>query len=440
VNQQAGKPLFGDGPSGVQPLKIRKIAFVSPHCIIDYYNGASIATLQALQLLQTLGFECQAFCGSQLDAPRETSIDDLLARQPSPYEARSAKIDTYEARMIFILSKNVPITIFGSVSTRGDWLDEAEYAAFFTAYTKFLDAYQPDAIISYGGSQAAKNMMMLAKKRDIPVIFALHNCLYSSPDNFAWADYATVPSDFCRQFYWNNLRLACHKLPYVINHERVTVANHQPNFVTFVNPDPNKGVSVFATIAKSLAEVRPDIPLLVVESRGQADLLAQCGLDLRGLPNIHWMKATPDPRDFYRITKYLLMPSLWNEAFGLIAAEAMLNGIPVVGSTRGGIPEVVGSGGILIDIPASYMPQSREIPSVEEVAPWIEAIVCLWDDERYYLQLSAAARHEAQRWHVDRIAPLYRDFFSNLCHQPASPLVPSDYRASSGLKTMSDGK
>ena len=50
------------------------------------------------------------------------------------------------------------------------------------------------------------------------------------------------------------------------------------------------------------------------------------------------MPFTPDPRDFYPAvfarTRLLLMPSLWLESFGLVAAEAMLNGIPVLASTR----------------------------------------------------------------------------------------------------------
>ena len=37
----------------------------------------------------------------------------------------------------------------------------------------------------------------------------------------------------------------------------------------FVNPQPTKGLFVFARIAEQLQRRRPDIPILVVESRGQ---------------------------------------------------------------------------------------------------------------------------------------------------------------------------
>ena len=134
------------------------------------------------------------------------------------------------------------------------------------------------------------------------------------------------------------------------------------------------------------------------------------------------MPFTPDPRDFYPAvfsrTKLLLMPSLWLESFGLVAAEAMLNGIPVLASNRGALPETIGDAGFLFDIPARYTPETREVPTAEEVAPWVETIIRLWDDAAYYDHCSRAARERAQAWHPDRLAPLYRDFFSRIIRQP----------------------
>ena len=47
----------------------------------------------------------------------------------------------------------------------------------------------------------------------------------------------------------------------------------------------------------------------------------------------------------------LLMPVGWDEAFGLVAAEAQMAGCPVVAYRRGALPEVVphGVGGVLVD-------------------------------------------------------------------------------------------
>ena len=44
----------------------------------------------------------------------------------------------------------------------------------------------------------------------------------------------------------------------------------------------------------------------------------------------------------------IIIPSLWEEPFGLVAAEAMSNGISIIASKVGGIPEIVKNNGVLI--------------------------------------------------------------------------------------------
>ena len=144
------------------------------------------------------------------------------------------------------------------------------------------------------------------------------------------------------------------------------------------------------------------------------------------------MPNTPDPRQFYAVTKLLLMPSLMENA-GFVAMEAMTNGIPVLASNRGGLPETIGNcphpnplpkgegtcGGFLFDIPARYTPATRDLPTAEEVEPWVETIIRLWDDPAEYERWSQAAWERAKQWHPDRLAPVYREFFGRLTHSPA---------------------
>ena len=140
-----------------------------------------------------------------------------------------------------------------------------------------------------------------------------------------------------------------------------------------------KGVFVFARIAAGVGaeaarhpdprHARPQPPRCTAAPElGLTPHLAghfpsQTGHDGR---NITTMPYAPDPRTFYptvySLTKLLLMPSLWYESFGLVAAEAMLNGIPVLASNRGALPETIGDAGFLFDIPAKYTPETREYP------------------------------------------------------------------------------
>jgi glycosyltransferase involved in cell wall biosynthesis len=182
--------------------------------------------------------------------------------------------------------------------------------------------------------------------------------------------------------------------------------------VTFVNPVPAKGLYVFARIAEQIARRRPDIPMLVVEGRGRASWLEQVPIDLSWATNLYAMENTHAARDFYAVTKILLVPSLWNESFGLVAAEAMINGIPVLASNRGALPDVVGDAGFLFEVPSKYTPDACLVPSAEEVEPWVTKIMQLWDDPISFDDAKNRAVHRAQSWHSYRLGSEYETFFA----------------------------
>ena len=93
------------------------------------------------------------------------------------------------------------------------------------------------------------------------------------------------------------------------------------------------------------------------------DVLGRLPVNLSGLTNLHRMANTPDPRDFYRVSRAVLVPSLWRESLGRVPMEAMANGIPVLASDRGALPETLGNAGFVFTIPERYTPQSLEIPT-----------------------------------------------------------------------------
>jgi L-malate glycosyltransferase len=94
-----------------------------------------------------------------------------------------------------------------------------------------------------------------------------------------------------------------------------------------------------------------------------------------------------------------LLPSD-NEAFGLVALEAMACGVPVVASRVGGIPELVTEPGGLL----------RSVGDVDAMA---EAGLHLLDDARW-AEASAAARQQATRFSADIIVPMYEAHYERV--------------------------
>jgi glycosyltransferase involved in cell wall biosynthesis len=151
--------------------------------------------------------------------------------------------------------------------------------------------------------------------------------------------------------------------------------------VLFVNPVPEKGVD----LAFRLAEARPDIPFDFVEcwplSRQRREqLLARA----RTISNLAWHPVESDPRRLYRNAKVLLVPSMWEESWGRVVTEAHCSGIPALASHRGGLPDSVGPGGILVkhDAPLEH---------------WSAALSRMWDDHDTYDDLVRSARRHSER-------------------------------------------
>lgn len=163
------------------------------------------------------------------------------------------------------------------------------------------------------------------------------------------------------------------------------VAPRKPQNVLFVNTNPRKGLE----IAFLLAETRPDVHfdfvkswILTAQEKSEiADRAAKAG-------NITLHPPTNDMRPLYSRTRVLLAPSQLDEAWGRVATEAHINGIPVLASDRGGFAESVGPGGLLV-------------PSDAPLADWAAAFSTLWDDPASYANYVDKALAYSKRPEID---------------------------------------
>ena len=133
---------------------------------------------------------------------------------------------------------------------------------------------------------------------------------------------------------------------------------HAPNVpadgcILFVGTlEPRKNIGALLDAYAHLLVRRPVAPPLVLAGRATnaaADWLAR--LDRAPLAgHVRHLGYVPDDKreELYRSARVLVMPSL-DEGFGLPALEAMSAGVPVIVSSRGSLPEVVGGAGAQVD-------------------------------------------------------------------------------------------
>eukprot|EP00439_Symbiodinium_sp_Y106_P083102 s614_g22.t3 len=107
----------------------------------------------------------------------------------------------------------------------------------------------------------------------------------------------------------------------------------QHSFVTFVSPCPEKGLSIFLRLAEAL----PDVQFLAVKTVTWTKPWHE--QILKKYRNVKVQTATEKIEEVLKVTKVLLAPSVYPEAFALVVTEAQLRGIPVVSTRSGGLAE-----------------------------------------------------------------------------------------------------
>lgn len=95
-----------------------------------------------------------------------------------------------------------------------------------------------------------------------------------------------------------------------------------------------------------------------------------------------------------------ILPSA-TESFGLVALEAMACGVPVIATDVGGLPELVN-------------PDVGFLAPIGDVAQMADHGLELLKDKDKWRRMSAAARDAAEHYSVERIVPLYENYYQTV--------------------------
>lgn len=208
-------------------------------------------------------------------------------------------------------------------------------------------SWQPDAIVVQSGNALAR-MVLASLDTGRPTAVYLHNVEIHQVGRALIADPLLLylaNSQFTAQRWRALCGLHCEVIPPVVQAGHY-LSHDSGNEVLFVNPVPIKGVELMFALAARC----PDIGFLVVESWNiEPTWRDWCRQRAQQLGNITWMEPVDDMRPVYGRSRLLLMPSVWEESFGRTAIEAQLNGLPVLASDRGALPEVVGAAGLVLN-------------------------------------------------------------------------------------------
>lgn len=241
-------------------------------------------------------------------------------------------------------------------------------------YVGYEAPFAPDIIVTHHGPGARVVQAISQDYPDARVVAVYHNERYDIADiraldaelevfNTRWvADKLVTPGP-----NGSRGKLVVHP---PLEFERHAV-EETGSAVTLVNLQENKGVRVFQELARRM----PDVRFLGVEgTHGQQEMPS--------IPNVEYMPVTQDMRDVWRKTRVVLMPSEY-ESYGMVSAEAQVNGIPVIANPTLGLTECLGSAGI-------FIPRA-------DIDDYERTLRLLLEDRKHYQERSDMARLRGQK-------------------------------------------
>ena len=370
-----------------------KLLFSAINSTLDTSNGAAISIRTFLRFLSRYGVECRSLSASIYDRPgpgdahqNMKSTGALPVMEPGLPQTLWMAVDDGVQHHVEFLSDHM---------TQQEFTAEEEQRLYNRAL-RVLDTYQPDVLLLYGSRRYERSLLRKARERGIATVFYLVHPGYKKLEAFTHVDHIFTDTEATRQLFAERFGFNCQVIGKFIEKPTVPANASQQQYITFINPSPEKGVTLFLRIVQLAAQTVPEAKFLVVESRSRlAEAERRTGINLSRYPNLTRVGLQKDMGAVYAATKVLLALSLWHDSGPRVSVEALSMGIPAVVNNPGGLPELVGDAGIVIDPPPPLVKDHWLVPPLTDAIPWVDVLRSLLTDDILYEQYRQAS---LRRW------------------------------------------
>jgi glycosyltransferase involved in cell wall biosynthesis len=419
-----------------------RVLLINNHCLNDPTAGVTQSLRTIAQWLTEAGHPCDVVTTARVEAPGAFDVAAFLRGQGVDAETAAGGNPASRRAVATYRIGEVGVSLLMTRHHDEARPDRGEAAQYIDLVEQRAAAIRPDLVLACNAHPMIGECLRRLHGRGVVTAFTLRSYGYEDRRFFTHVDHVLTCSAFLSAAYRRRIGLISTGIEPPIDWATVVAPDDDRAFLTFVNPSPHKGLYLFARLAAMLGARRPDIPILIVQSGASAGALhGLAGLDFSHQPQIMAAPPVATPAEYFALTRLLVVPSVWEEPFGRVAAEAMINGVPALVADRGALPGVIGGdaaaggGGYVLPVPAWMTVETTTVPSETEIDPWFDAVCAVWDDLTLYRRIAGRARSLAEaRYGEARSRARHVDYFSSLVAggRPAAGRRPWDDPVSEG--------
>jgi glycosyltransferase involved in cell wall biosynthesis/SAM-dependent methyltransferase len=355
----------------VTPLRVLAVADVSPLAVI---GGAERTLWEQMRRLARRGHDVRVLCRTASGAPAPATVREgveivefasarrspLMFAHSTVFEARRAVARLLAARDADVLNLYQPLSGYGVLTSPAGRRLPALYSFLSPAPLEYRSRRRMTRHHRGGAAGLAGAAGLWTAERA---------CLRR-------AARIHVMSDFSRALLWKLYRIPAERLVHIgggvdlarfrpapdrrLVRAALGLPLDRPLLFTVRNLEARMGLDTLIEAMATLVHLVPDVQLLIGGSGSQRQRLeaqaAALGLD-KHVTFLGFVAEADLPR-YYQVADAFVLPTRELEGFGLVTAEALACGTPVLGTRVGATPELLdplGPGFVFEEATASAM-------------------------------------------------------------------------------------